>query len=102
MADTFSIHGCGLRGLRPPATSLDAGNSGSTMRMLAGILAAQPFTSVMVGDASLSKRPMRRVIVPLTEMGARIEAVDGRAPLTIFGAPLHAVHYRTEVPSAQV
>jgi 3-phosphoshikimate 1-carboxyvinyltransferase len=72
------------------------------MRMLAGMLAAQPFTSTLVGDASLSRRPMRRIIEPLAEMGARIEAVDGHAPLTIHGTPLRPIAYRQAVPSAQV
>jgi 3-phosphoshikimate 1-carboxyvinyltransferase len=72
------------------------------MRMLAGMLAAQPFRSQLTGDASLSQRPMRRVIEPLSRMGARIDAIDGHAPLTIDGAALHAIAYRPEVPSAQV
>ncbi|MGE4056765.1 MAG: 3-phosphoshikimate 1-carboxyvinyltransferase, partial [Vicinamibacterales bacterium] len=71
--------------LLAPAQALDCGNSGSTMRMLAGVIAAQPFRSRMVGDASLSRRPMRRVIDPLARMGARIQATDGHAPLTIDG-----------------
>jgi 3-phosphoshikimate 1-carboxyvinyltransferase len=70
--------------------------------MMAGVLAAQPFATTMVGDASLSRRPMRRVIEPLSQMGARIEAVDGHAPLTIHGTRLHPVHYTPPVPSAQV
>jgi 3-phosphoshikimate 1-carboxyvinyltransferase len=85
-----------------PARPLDAGNSGTTMRMLAGMLAAQPFTSTLAGDASLSRRPMRRIIEPLAEMGARIEAVDGHAPLTIHGTTLRPIAYRPAVPSAQV
>jgi len=88
--------------LTAPSRPLDCGNSGSTMRMLAGILSAQSFTSRMIGDASLSRRPMRRVIEPLTQMGARIDATDGHAPLTIDGGPLHAIAYRPHVPSAQV
>ncbi|MDP1571443.1 MAG: 3-phosphoshikimate 1-carboxyvinyltransferase [Vicinamibacterales bacterium] len=89
--------------LRPAAGPLDAGNSGSTMRMLAGVLAAQPFTTTMVGDASLSRRPMRRVMTPLTLMGARCEAAEGdRPPLTIHGAALHGIAYTPEVPSAQI
>jgi len=88
--------------LLAPREALDCGNSGSTMRMLAGVIAAQPFRSRMVGDASLSRRPMRRVIDPLTRMGARIEATDGHAPLTIDGGPLVGMAYRPEVPSAQV
>ena len=97
------VHGRGLGGLVAPDGVLDAGNSGSTMRMLAGILAAHPFTATMVGDASLQARPMRRVIVPLERMGARIESHDGRPPLTVTGAAgLSPLDYQTEVPSAQV
>jgi len=97
-----SVDGRGLGPLRAPSAPLDAGNSGTTMRMLAGILAAQPFDSTLVGDASLSRRPMRRVIDPLLEMGARIDAVDGHAPLTIHGAPLRSIDFRPAIPSAQV
>ena len=97
-----AVAGRGLRGWSSPPGLLDAGNSGSTMRMLAGLLAAQPFSTQLVGDASLSRRPMRRVIGPLSRMGARIEATDGHAPLTIHGAPLHAITHRPDVPSAQV
>src|ERR1051325_9796740 len=76
--------------LQKPEAMLDAGNSGSTIRMLSGILAAQPFTSRIGGDESLSRRPMARIIGPLAEMGARIEAHDGKfPPLTIHGSPLH-------------
>jgi 3-phosphoshikimate 1-carboxyvinyltransferase len=97
------ITGRGPRGFLAPADTLDAGNSGSTMRMLAGILAAQPFLSRIAGDESLSRRPMRRIIVPLERMGARIASSDGRPPLAIQGAvPLRAIDFRTEVPSAQV
>jgi 3-phosphoshikimate 1-carboxyvinyltransferase len=99
---TVTLLGRGSTGLRSPAAPLDAGNSGTTMRMLTGVLAAQPFRSEMVGDASLSRRPMRRVIEPLTRMGARIEATDGHAPLVIHGTQLRAVAFRPEVPSAQV
>jgi 3-phosphoshikimate 1-carboxyvinyltransferase len=99
---SVTVNGRGLRGLRSPSAPLDAGNSGSTMRMLAGVLAAQPFTTHLVGDASLSRRPMRRVIDPLVQMGARIDAIDGHAPLVIHGAPLHAIAYAPGVPSAQV
>ena len=82
---------------------LDAGNSGSTIRMLSGILAAQAFTSRIGGDESLSRRPMARVIAPLTEMGARIEARDGKfPPLTIHGRPLHGIDYQLPMASAQV
>jgi 3-phosphoshikimate 1-carboxyvinyltransferase len=85
-----------------PARELDCGNSGSTMRMLSGVLAAQPFTSVMFGDASLSKRPMRRVIDPLQKMGAKIDSHNGCAPLSIHGAKLKAMEYQPPVASAQV
>ncbi len=99
---TVTIDGRGIRGFRSPSATLDAGNSGTTMRMLAGILAAQPFTSIMIGDESLSRRPMRRVMEPLGLMGARIEAVDGHAPLTIHGTTLTPIAYAPKVPSAQV
>jgi 3-phosphoshikimate 1-carboxyvinyltransferase len=72
------------------------------MRLIAGVLAGHPFTTQVVGDASLSRRPMRRVIEPLERMGARIEAADGRPPLTVHGAALHAITHRSDVPSAQV
>jgi len=86
-----------------PAAPLDCGNSGSTMRMLSGILAGQPFTSELTGDESLSRRPMARVIEPLTRMGARIEAAAGdRPPLRITGHALQAIDYRSPVASAQV
>jgi 3-phosphoshikimate 1-carboxyvinyltransferase len=101
---TAIVRGLGIGRLRLPPAALDAGNSGTTMRMLAGILAAQPepFAATLVGDASLSRRPMRRVIEPLTRMGARIEASDGHAPLTVRGAVLNGIAYRQEMPSAQV
>ena len=88
--------------LRQPARALDCGNSGSTMRMLSGILAGQEFTTELVGDESLSRRPMRRIMEPLTMMGAQIEAHEGHAPLRIRGGKLRAIEYRTPVPSAQV
>src|SRR5687768_3633639 len=97
------IEGRGLGGLRAPATVLDAGNSGSTIRMFAGVLAAHAFATTMTGDASLRGRPMKRVIVPLERMGARIESTEGRPPLTIHGRrDLQAIEYAPEVPSAQV
>jgi 3-phosphoshikimate 1-carboxyvinyltransferase len=99
---TVEIEGRGLRGLRAPAAPLDAQNSGTTMRLLSGVLAAHPFTSTLVGDASLMKRPMGRVIVPLELMGARVESHDKKPPLTVHGAALTGIRYRTEVPSAQV
>ena len=97
-----TLMGRGFGGLRSSAGPLDAGNSGTTMRMLAGILAGQPFTSTLFGDASLSRRPMRRVIEPLERMGARIESTDGHAPLTIHGGPLQPIAHSPAVPSAQV
>ncbi|MCX6620952.1 MAG: 3-phosphoshikimate 1-carboxyvinyltransferase, partial [Acidobacteria bacterium] len=83
------IRGRGLRGLEAPRATLDAGNSGSTIRMLSGILAAQPFVSVMAGDESLSRRPMQRIMKPLAEMGATLYAREGKfPPLEIHGGPL--------------
>jgi 3-phosphoshikimate 1-carboxyvinyltransferase len=99
--NVIEISGCGST-LSVPATALDCGNSGSTMRMLAGILAAQPFTSKMVGDESLSRRPMRRVIEPLAAMGADIRSTDGHAPLIITGGRLKGIEYRLPIASAQV
>ncbi|HWG58715.1 MAG TPA: 3-phosphoshikimate 1-carboxyvinyltransferase [Candidatus Acidoferrales bacterium] len=97
------ITGKGLRGLQPPRRELDAENSGSTMRMLSGVLAGQPFVSKLTGDESLRRRPMRRVMEPLRQMGAEIRASDGdRAPLEIHGGALRAMDYTTPIPSAQV
>ena len=100
----LTIHGVGLRGLQAPVRVLDMGNSGTSMRLLAGLLSAQLFDSVLVGDESLMRRPMRRVIEPLTQMGARIEAnVKGTAPLRIHGGQkLHGINYTLPVASAQV
>ncbi len=101
--DRVSIHGKGLHGLKAPKKKLDAENSGSTMRLLAGVLAAQPFASTLTGDASLRRRPMRRVIEPLARMGAAIRARDAQfAPLEITGSALQAIDYSLPVPSAQV
>jgi 3-phosphoshikimate 1-carboxyvinyltransferase len=98
----IEVNGVGPR-LSAPAAALDCENSGSTMRMLSGILAGQPFTSELAGDKSLSRRPMARIVAPLTQMGARIDAADGgRPPLRIHGGTLKAIHYRPEVASAQV
>jgi len=89
--------------LKAPTVPMDCGNSGSTIRMLSGILAGQPFTSELFGDESLSRRPMARIIKPLSEMGARIESHDGgRPPLKIHGATLKPIRYNPEVASAQV
>ena len=99
----FTIHGRGLDGLRKPAADLDAGNSGSTIRMLSGILAGQPFPTRIFGDESLSRRPMQRILAPLGQMGARIAARHGRfPPLEIQGGPLRPIHYTLPVASAQV
>jgi 3-phosphoshikimate 1-carboxyvinyltransferase len=98
-----SIRGRGLEGLTEPAGALDAGNSGSTIRMLSGILAAQPFVSCIGGDESLSRRPMERIMRPLAQMGATIEARENRfPPLTIRGTKLHPIDYTLPMASAQV
>jgi 3-phosphoshikimate 1-carboxyvinyltransferase len=100
---TLTIHGKGAAGLAAAAGTLDAGNSGSTIRMLSGILAAQPFTTRITGDESLVKRPMRRIMTPLAQMNAHIEATGGDfPPLTIQGSPLRAIDYPLPVASAQV
>jgi 3-phosphoshikimate 1-carboxyvinyltransferase len=101
--ERLRIAGSGLDGLKPPRKPLDAENSGSTIRMLAGVLAGQSFTSTLTGDASLRRRPMRRVAEPLRQMGAEIRSQDGdRAPLEIRGAKLRAIDYMLPIPSAQV
>lgn len=97
---TIVVHGGGLDGLRAPAGPLDCGNSGTTARLLSGLLAGQPFSSTLVGDASLSKRPFKRVTVPLGEMGARFSG--DLLPLTIQGGELHGIKYRSPQASAQV
>jgi 3-phosphoshikimate 1-carboxyvinyltransferase len=95
--------GEGGQRFQPPSLELDCGNSGTTMRLMAGVLAAQPFASVLTGDESLSGRPMRRVMEPLELMGARLSALDGHAPLTVEGRrPLRAIRYEMPVASAQV
>ena len=98
------IHGKGLHGLKAPQTILDCGNSGTTMRLLSGILAAQPFSSELTGDASIRKRPMKRIMTPLSLMGADIESRDGTgcAPLKIRGKRLQGIRYDSPVASAQV
>lgn len=98
------IDGGGMHGFRAPAEPLDCGNSGTTTRLMMGILAAQPFATSLYGDASLSSRPMKRVAEPLTQMGARIEYqhVEGKLPLTVRGGTLRAIDYRTPVASAQI
>ncbi len=103
--DQVVIHGVGLHGLKAPAEVLDCGNSGTTLRLLLGILAAQPFTSRLTGDASLNRRPMERVIQPLSQMGASIEewrSSPEERILKITGRPLHGIEYRLPMASAQV
>lgn len=101
--DKVIVHGKGLKGLSSPKETLDVGNSGTTIRLISGILSAQNFDSVLNGDASIQKRPMKRVITPLSLMGASIESTnDGYAPLTIHGSRLKAIEYTMPVASAQV
>ncbi len=100
---TVRIRGAGNCGLNAPATALDAGNSGTTMRLLTGVLASRRFESRICGDDSLSKRPMKRILTPLIRMGARIDARDGQyPPLRVRGGGLHAIRYELPVASAQV
>ena len=100
---TVTVHGKGLHGWREPQGELDAGNSGSTIRMISGLLAAQPFDTRIFGDESLTRRPMDRIMKPLAQMGARIDARENRfPPLTIHGGPIHAMDYTLPVASAQV
>lgn len=102
--DNVIIHGKGLHGLSAPTEILDVGNSGTTTRLISGILAGQNFTSEIIGDASIQKRPMKRIITPLSQMGADIISLkeNGCAPLRINGKPLSAIHYQSPVASAQV
>lgn len=102
--DTVVVHGKGMRGLTRPQGALDCGNSGTTTRLISGILAAQNFDVVLTGDESIQKRPMKRIIEPLTLMGAHIRSLksNGCAPLEITGAPLTGMSYTTKVASAQV
>ena len=98
------IHGKGLHGLTKPSEILDAGNSGTTTRLISGILSGQTFETTLTGDTSIQKRPMKRIIEPLTEMGASVTSLSGNgcAPLRIEGRPLHGISYTTKVASAQV
>lgn len=102
--DRILIHGVGLHGLKAPERILDAGNSGTTVRLLSGILAGQNFSSRITGDASIQRRPMKRIIEPLSQMGASVSSVNGNgcAPLEIHGSSLRGIHYHTPVASAQV
>ncbi|MGE5225371.1 MAG: 3-phosphoshikimate 1-carboxyvinyltransferase, partial [Planctomycetaceae bacterium] len=98
----LELEGEGRAGLVEPGRALDCGNSGTSMRMLCGLAAPAPFSCVLVGDASLSTRPMERVAAPLRLMGAEVRTTDGHAPVEIHGRPLHGIRYETPVPSAQV
>ena len=101
---TITVHGKGLHGLSAPLNILDVGNSGTTTRLLSGILAGQKFESKLSGDESLNSRPMKRIIEPLTMMGANISSIlrNGCAPLYIAPGNLHGIHYDSPVSSAQV
>ena len=103
-ASEILVHGKGLHGLSAPSETLDVGNSGTTTRLISGILAGQSFTSELNGDASIQSRPMKRIMTPLLSMGADIVSLRGNgcAPLRITGRPLHAAHYQSPVASAQV
>ena len=100
--DSLCIEGGGWDGLRAPPETIDCGNSGTTMRLLTGLLAGRPFDVRLDGDGSLRSRPMKRVIEPLTRMGARVTGRDGRAPLEIHGRALRGIEYASPVASAQV
>lgn len=102
--DSVLVHGKGLHGLSAPSSILDVGNSGTTTRLISGILAGQNFSSELNGDASIQSRPMKRIMTPLMAMGADITSLKGNscAPLRICGKPLHAIHYDSPVASAQV
>src|SRR5436190_3312758 len=91
--DVVRVRGGGLRGLRAPRGEIDCGNAGTLMRLLAGVLAGQEGEFVLVGDASLSSRPMERIAEPLRQMGAYVETTDGHAPLTIRGSAVRSISY---------
>lgn len=102
--DSVIVHGNGLFGLKKPDTILDCGNSGTTTRLISGILAAQDFDVTLTGDESIKKRPMKRIMDPLSHMGADIRSLEGNgcAPLVITGKKLYGIHYTSKVASAQV
>jgi 3-phosphoshikimate 1-carboxyvinyltransferase len=100
--DTVRVEGVGLRGLREPAGAIDCGNSGTTLRLLAGLLAGQSGRFELTGDDSLRSRPVDRIAVPLSEMGAPVETDGGKPPLAVEGGPLRAIRYELPVASAQV
>ena len=101
---TVIVHGKGMHGLTAPSGTLDCGNSGTTTRLISGILAPQNFDVTLTGDESIQKRPMKRIIEPLSMMGADIKSIRGNdcAPLKICGMPLAGIHYTSKVASAQV
>lgn len=99
----IQINGCGLNGLKAPSDVLDTGNSGTTTRLMTGILAAQSFDSTVNGDASIQRRPMKRILIPLEMMGANIDSAEGgRCPLNVHGTALHGIKYELPVASAQL
>ena len=102
--DVVRIHGKGLHGLKRPENILDTGNSGTTTRLMSGILSGQTFDCIINGDASIQSRPMKRIMTPLSMMGASIESIKGNgcAPLKIAGQKLHGIHYDSPVSSAQI
>lgn len=102
--DKVTVHGKGLYGLTPPNCILDVGNSGTTIRLISGILAGQTFETVITGDSSIQKRPMKRIIDPLSEMGANIKGINNTnfAPLTITGTKLNSINYTLKIASAQI
>lgn len=102
--DTVTVYGKGLHGLKKPDSILDCGNSGTTTRLISGILSAQDFDITLTGDESIQKRPMKRITEPLSMMGADIKSIHGNdcAPLSITGKKLHGIHYTSKVASAQI
>ena len=100
--DTLRVRGAGLHGLQAPSDAIDCGNAGTLMRLLAGVVAGQKGRTELVGDASLSSRPMERIAEPLRRMGASVETTDGHAPLVVEGGSLRAIDYELPVASAQV
>jgi len=101
-ATTLTVHGRGLHGLHPPSAPLDCRRSGTTMRLLAGLMAGQAFASVLTGDTQLRRRPMERVAAPLRQMGGHVDTTDGHAPLTVRGGHLHGIDFSMPIASAQV
>src|SRR6187402_377523 len=97
-----AVRGVGLRGLRAPGAPIDCGNAGTLMRLISGLLAGHDGRTELVGDASLSSRPMERIAEPLRRMGATVETTEGHAPLVVEGASLRAIDYELPVASAQV